>query len=51
MLKGATKIKIGYNEESIKWISFETSDENDEVVKHSVQKSNSTSDAKHEVYI
>ncbi|KAK0598690.1 hypothetical protein LWI29_037039 [Acer saccharum] len=48
MLKGATKIKIGYNGESIKWISFESSDENGEV-KHSVQKSNSTSGEKHEV--
>ncbi|KAK3220424.1 hypothetical protein Dsin_014394 [Dipteronia sinensis] len=48
MLKGATKIKIGYNEESIKWISFESSDEIGEV-KHSVQKSSSTSDEKHEV--
>ncbi|KAK2652882.1 hypothetical protein Ddye_012738 [Dipteronia dyeriana] len=46
MLKGATKIKIGYNEESIKWISFESSGENGEV-KHS-QKSD-ISNERHEV--
>ncbi|KAL5755630.1 hypothetical protein ACOSQ2_020376 [Xanthoceras sorbifolium] len=52
MLKGGaiTEMKIGYNRDSIKWISFKSLDENaDQEVKYS-QKSN-TSDEKHEVCV
>ncbi|KAK1578251.1 hypothetical protein Q3G72_028780 [Acer saccharum] len=49
MLKGGatTVIKIGFNGDYIKWISFKNSDEKSEV-KHSVQNSNATSDESHE---
>ncbi|KAK0595323.1 hypothetical protein LWI29_005634 [Acer saccharum] len=49
MLKGGatTVIKIGFNGDYIKWISFKSSDEKSEV-KHSVQNSNTTSDESHE---